>query len=553
MQKSIRKRAGAKLALVLLSTFLFLLLFAPVAMAQDMGDINADGEINVQDVVLVMQHVLNLETLTAAQQGRADVNGDSLINVQDVTLIMQFALGLIDEFPVVALQVTSITAVNARQVEVVFNTTVTAAVAQNPANYEVYKQGALFTNVFGTAAQGAVASLQADGRTVRLTLNEGPPKQSLVNGSNFNRVVVKAAVGLTADHVDSAVEFLDTTAPTFVSVRSVGASTIELTFSEPVKTISDPLVGVRLSDGINPNIPLDLANPTFHDPTRTLRINLSGMGVLTPGATYTVSLLPGDPPAGHNLEDYVNLRALPSSRLFTHTPVISTPTVSAAAINEKTVRLTFDRPVSMTAATDNAKFRLNFNIPGAIQRDSLDMNGFGDDFEAAMVTGSGGTQYDVQFASLMTAGSNTLYIHYTTNDDASGRIADGWGNVVPNNTSVNFNVVASTTPVIVHVRTVATNQVAITYSRNVTKNATTPEQFELFDGFLTFPGTQIVSNVGNEIVVQFGVAPFSAGDAEPTYEIRYEESAISTDRVRDTSTGTHALSPDMIVGIASGF
>jgi hypothetical protein len=288
MQKSIRKRAGAKLALVLLSTFLFLLLFAPVAMAQDMGDINADGEINVQDVVLVMQHVLNLETLTAAQQGRADVNGDSLINVQDVTLIMQFALGLIDEFPVVALQVTSITAVNARQVEVVFNTTVTAAVAQNPANYEVYKQGALFTNVFGTATQEAVASLQADGRTVRLTLNNLPTKQVLVNGSNFNRVVVKAAVGLTADHVDSAVEFLDTTAPTFVSVRSVGNNTIELTFSEPVRTISPgPLANVRLSDGINPNIPLDLANPTYHDPSRTLRINLAAPHFLVPGNLYS--------------------------------------------------------------------------------------------------------------------------------------------------------------------------------------------------------------------------------------------------------------------------
>jgi hypothetical protein len=106
------------------------------------------------------------------------------------------------------------------------------------------------------------------------------------------------------------------------------------------------------------------------------------------------------------------LRALPSSRLFTHIPVATAPTVTAAAINEKTVRLTFDRAVSRTGMGDpeNIRFRLNFNVPAAIQRHSDDMNGFGSNFEAAVVTGSGNTQYDVKFAAPMTIGSNTLYI-----------------------------------------------------------------------------------------------------------------------------------------------
>jgi len=62
------------------------------------GDINDDGIINVQDVVIAMQHVLMIDELAEEQAAMADVNGDGEINVVDVTLLMQFALGLIDTF-----------------------------------------------------------------------------------------------------------------------------------------------------------------------------------------------------------------------------------------------------------------------------------------------------------------------------------------------------------------------------------------------------------------------------------------------------------------------
>jgi len=64
------------------------------------GDANFDEVIDVQDVLLVMKHVLEIEILDEVQKKAADVNSDDLINVQDVTLIMQKALGKIDKFPV---------------------------------------------------------------------------------------------------------------------------------------------------------------------------------------------------------------------------------------------------------------------------------------------------------------------------------------------------------------------------------------------------------------------------------------------------------------------
>lgn len=66
----------------------------------DYGDVNEDGVVNVEDVVLVMQYILGLTQLDPDQQNAADVNGDGIINVEDVVLVMQYVLSLIDNFPV---------------------------------------------------------------------------------------------------------------------------------------------------------------------------------------------------------------------------------------------------------------------------------------------------------------------------------------------------------------------------------------------------------------------------------------------------------------------
>lgn len=101
MPRSVKKRAGSKAALILLSILFFLLLLPSAVSAAVLGDVNEDGNINVLDVVLTVQHVLEIDDspLTEAQKTAADVNGNGVINVLDITLLMQYALGMIDEFP----------------------------------------------------------------------------------------------------------------------------------------------------------------------------------------------------------------------------------------------------------------------------------------------------------------------------------------------------------------------------------------------------------------------------------------------------------------------
>lgn len=93
-------RTRLKILFVLfVSLLLMLLLFASPGFTALYGDLNNDGKINVQDVALVMRHVLDVESLDEDELLFADVNGDGVVNVQDAALIMQKSLQLIDNFP----------------------------------------------------------------------------------------------------------------------------------------------------------------------------------------------------------------------------------------------------------------------------------------------------------------------------------------------------------------------------------------------------------------------------------------------------------------------
>lgn len=61
------------------------------------GDINGDGVVNAADLLLAMQHVVNVRNLTALQVARGDIyppgSPDGTINVSDYILIQQLVLG----------------------------------------------------------------------------------------------------------------------------------------------------------------------------------------------------------------------------------------------------------------------------------------------------------------------------------------------------------------------------------------------------------------------------------------------------------------------------
>ena len=64
-----------------------------------LGDVNADGKINVVDAYLIRCHAAQLKILDGTQQLAADVNRDGRINVVDAYLVRCYAAQLINEFP----------------------------------------------------------------------------------------------------------------------------------------------------------------------------------------------------------------------------------------------------------------------------------------------------------------------------------------------------------------------------------------------------------------------------------------------------------------------
>ena len=68
----------------------------PVTMtilASELGDINADGNINVQDIVTLINFILDVEEPDAGEQYAADMNGDGILNVMDVVLLVSLIIG----------------------------------------------------------------------------------------------------------------------------------------------------------------------------------------------------------------------------------------------------------------------------------------------------------------------------------------------------------------------------------------------------------------------------------------------------------------------------
>ena len=52
------------------------------------GDVDIDGLVNVVDVIVLIQHILNINLLPPESMSAADLNGDGLINVVDITMVI---------------------------------------------------------------------------------------------------------------------------------------------------------------------------------------------------------------------------------------------------------------------------------------------------------------------------------------------------------------------------------------------------------------------------------------------------------------------------------
>lgn len=359
------------------------------------------------------------------------------------------------------LKVESVSAINAKQVEIKFNKEVDATSAEDLTNYNVYLQGALATDVSDNA--GASAKLQSDKKTVILTLET--TGGAFTNDTTGNVVEVatslKAVDGsvLAAKYTKADVAFTDGTLPSLMSAEQIASNQVKLVFNEPVRDEDGNLTfdgnEVAIDNGA---IPVSSITADVDD--RALIVQT--YATLTNGE-HTVKLQSGA------VEDFVSYVNLQQTKTFTAQGDTTVPTVTVKSATPDKVTLNFSKPVKFdpsTGAADNIAFRAVYNNTG---------NQLLGNASIARILKADGTQYDgslvselaLDFPSDLPPGSVDVYIEYVSTTNTTNVIKDGYGNTLPEQKVVANTTIDTVKPTVAKVERTSSTTVDITFSEAV--------------------------------------------------------------------------------------
>lgn len=214
--------------------------------------------------------------------------------------------------------VEAVTALNATQVQVKFNTEVDKTEAEKVANYKI------------NATSPTAAALASDNKTVLLTFGQASDVQV------DNGVITVEPISTLADKkvkttkLAQVFSYKDEVAPTIDSVEAITsgntASTLTIKASEPLKA----KVGLVKVNG-------QYVTANFNN---TNTATVSGLS-LEVGKTHTVELI--------NIEDLAGNKTVTTTKSFTVTVDAQAPAVSLSAKGEKEILVTFSKPMNASS------------------------------------------------------------------------------------------------------------------------------------------------------------------------------------------------------------
>lgn len=230
-------------------------------------------------------------------------------------------------------KVTSVTAINARQLQVTFNTALDAtdAIVAN----QVTVVGVTFN-------APAAADLSADAKTLTLTTSG-----AAIDVTNATVTVLpiktKADTSLLTAKYVGLLTYKDTVAPTITKVvsqtKGTTATVLTVTASEPIQS------GLAKIDGAYYNAPFNGTNTA----------QITGLSLAT-GVNHTYEAI--------NLTDYANNKTVSQTVTFTVTTDATAPTATITAKDDHTILVTFDK--AMTASTVTAAL-----VSGSVKDETL--------------------------------------------------------------------------------------------------------------------------------------------------------------------------------------
>ncbi|MCX7772898.1 MAG: Ig-like domain-containing protein, partial [Clostridia bacterium] len=228
----------------------------------------------------------------------------------------------------VGLKIESATALNLKQIQVVFNKPVNTDDAKDISKYEVKDKGSDVVAVSG-------AAIAADGKTVTLTLGVGDSVK-LTNNSTAKVTVKKDfrdadGTKISEDLSFSTITVADTVFPNFDKVEAVGLKTLRLYFSEPVKSVPTDAFSVKAG--------------SYTWTYSVSKIDDAGKYV---EITLGTNLLEGnvDVKVGTNkVFDFAGNMVFEKTITYAFAKVATAPTASIDSAKPGEIKVKFDRPV----------------------------------------------------------------------------------------------------------------------------------------------------------------------------------------------------------------
>ena len=303
--------------------------------------------------------------------------------------------------------VTGVKALNLVQVQITFAKEVAKADAEKKENYVVTEE-----NSTTNKAANGFANLQADGKTVILTLDQAVSngKTAVVEVKNF------------ATYKSDAIKFEDTTVPSIVGITVTGPSTITAEFSEPVKFKSDNTgEAAKLAKEFKIDNENYVVDKLAIDSTDLRKLNITA-GVPFGEGAHKISF-----EAKGELIDFAEYKVLPRVVDFTVVKDTTAPVLTVKSADPEKVVLASNKPLEEASITSNGNlyFRHTYNSD-VYQVTGNDLNQADFDY---IELNKAMTEITIHFGQkkVIPLGANKLYIAYGSSTD---RIKDLWGNKV---------------------------------------------------------------------------------------------------------------------------
>jgi len=277
---------------------------------------------------------------------QGNFNPNANIKRGDFALMIQRALNAVENAKTP--KVESVSAINAKQIQITFNKPVDSLTALNKANYTVQTNTDQNPVALGNKDANAQLDLSNDGKTLTITTSSDinnafkTANSAIVPGTPFKFTVdgVKAQDGTALEKKTFIVSSKDETAPSFLTASAKAKTTttqVTLSFNEPV----DVNGAIAYVGGQAATV---AAGPT---PTT---VTLTTAQALEAGKEYDLTLL--------NFKDFAGnfLDKNPTNTKFTVTSDTVAPVVQdVKVVRDNLVEVTFDKAMDVSTFTANSR------------------------------------------------------------------------------------------------------------------------------------------------------------------------------------------------------